>query len=103
MMIQTARRGFPAGRRFFSNVTGMEKAVLVRGGTVVNADYEFKADVLSIGEKIVQVAPNIEPPTGLDLTTIEADGCYVMPGGIDPQTHMEIPFMGAPLPVGSAM
>jgi dihydropyrimidinase len=75
-------------------VTGEDKAVLVRGGTVVNSDVEFQADVLSIGEKIVSVAPNIEPPTGLKLTTIEADGCYVMPGGIDPQTHMEIPFMG---------
>ena len=84
-------------------MTGEDKAVLIKGGTVVNADFEFKADVLSIGEKIVSVAPSIEPPTGLKLTTIDAGGCYVMPGGIDPQTHMEIPFMGTSLAVRCAM
>ena len=27
-------------------------------------------------------------------TTVDATGCYVMPGGIDPHTHLEMPFMG---------
>ena len=71
--------------------------MLIRGGTIVNADREFQGDVLSVGEKIVAVSEGPEgltAPTGLSVEVIDAGGCYVMPGGIDPQTHMEIPFMG---------
>lgn len=66
-------------------------AVLVRGGTVVTAEGERRADVLIEGEKILAVASNIEV-TGTKV--LDAGGCYVMPGGIDPHTHMELPFMG---------
>jgi dihydropyrimidinase len=66
-------------------------AVLVRGGTVVTAEGERRADVLIEGEKVLAVASNIEV-TGTKV--IDAGGCFVMPGGIDPHTHMELPFMG---------
>lgn len=66
-------------------------AVLVRGGTVVTAEGERRADVLIEGEKVLAVASNIEV-TGAKV--IDAGGCFVMPGGIDPHTHMELPFMG---------
>ncbi len=63
--------------------------ILIRGGTVVNHDHSAKADVLIDNGKIVAVG------TGLSGTeTIDAGGCYVMPGGIDPHTHMDMPFMG---------
>jgi len=65
---------------------------LIRGGTVVTADTERRADVLIQGEKIVAVGPQLEAPAGARI--IDAGGCYVMPGGIDPHTHMELPFMG---------
>ncbi len=65
---------------------------LIRGGTVVTAERSWRADVLIRGERVEQVADEIHPPTG--ATVIDADGCYVMPGGIDPHTHMELPFMG---------
>ena len=66
--------------------------LLIQGGTVVNADREFKADVLCEGERIVAVGENLQVPSGAQ--TLDASGRYVMPGGIDPHTHMQLPFMG---------
>jgi dihydropyrimidinase len=69
---------------------------LIRGGTVIDADRTWRADVLCArpedGGTILQVAERIDPPAG--ATIIDAHGQYVMPGGIDPHTHMELPFMG---------
>ncbi len=67
-------------------------SLLVRGGTVVNADQSIRADVLCENGKIVQVAPGIAPPAGADV--VDAGGMLVLPGGIDPHTHMELMFMG---------
>ena len=67
-------------------------SILIRGGTVVTAEAEYAADVLIEGEKIVAVGPNIEADEGTRI--IDATGQYVMPGGIDPHTHMQLPFMG---------
>ncbi len=67
-------------------------AILIRGGTVVSADYSFRADVLTQGGKIVAVGESLEAPG--DAEVIDAGGAYVLPGGIDPHTHMELPFMG---------
>ncbi len=67
-------------------------ATLIRGGTVVNADRAFRADVLCEGDKIVAVGPGLDAPAGAEI--IDAGGQYVMPGGIDPHTHMNLPFMG---------
>ncbi len=67
-------------------------ALIIRGGTVVNADRSFRADVLSDRGKIVAVGENLGVPAGAQV--VDAGGQYVMPGGIDPHTHMELPFMG---------
>ena len=67
-------------------------AVLIRGGTVVNADRAFRADVLCQDGRIVAVAESLSAPSG--ATVVDAGGQYVMPGGIDPHTHMQLPFMG---------
>jgi len=66
--------------------------ILIRGGTVVNADRAFRADVLCEGAKIVAVGENLDAPA--NATVVDAGGQYVMPGGIDPHTHMQLPFMG---------
>jgi len=66
--------------------------VVIKGGTVVNADRSFRADVLCDNGTVVAVEENIDAPSGAEV--IDAGGQYVMPGGIDPHTHMQLPFMG---------
>eukprot|EP00211_Chloroparvula_japonica_P002682 CAMPEP_0119132602 /NCGR_PEP_ID=MMETSP1310-20130426/11922_1 /TAXON_ID=464262 /ORGANISM="Genus nov. species nov., Strain RCC2339" /LENGTH=502 /DNA_ID=CAMNT_0007123239 /DNA_START=64 /DNA_END=1572 /DNA_ORIENTATION=- len=66
--------------------------ILVHGGTVVNEDREFKADVYVKDEKIVAVGENLDVPA--EAVRVDATGHYVIPGGIDTHTHMEMPFMG---------
>ena len=65
-------------------------SVLIRGGTVVNANSSSRADVLCAEDAIAAVGASIEAPTGARI--IDADGCLVMPGGIDPHTHMQLPL-----------
>ena len=67
-------------------------AILIRGGTVVNADASQRADVLAEGGSIKAVGADLAAPTGAEI--VDAGGALVMPGGIDPHTHMELPFMG---------
>ncbi len=65
---------------------------LIRGGTVVNHDHRRRADVLIDGEKVVAIGETLSVPAGAE--TIDAGGAYVLPGGIDPHTHLDMPFMG---------
>lgn len=67
-------------------------SILIRGGTVVNADQMVRADVLTVDGRIQAVGPDLEAPAGAQI--VDAGGQYVIPGGIDPHTHMELPFMG---------
>ena len=67
-------------------------SVLIKNGTIVNADQSFRADVLCADGKIQEIGSNISAPSGAEI--IDAAGQYVMPGGIDPHTHMQLPFMG---------
>ena len=64
-------------------------STVIRGGTVVTAAQSYAADVLIDGERIAGVGPNLQGDK-----VVDAAGCYVMPGGIDPHTHLEMPFMG---------
>ena len=66
--------------------------VLIKGGTVVNAELSVRADILCTDGLITQVGVDIDAPGG--ATIIDAGGQFVMPGGIDPHTHMQLPFMG---------
>ena len=66
-------------------------ATLIKGGTIVTAERSFRGDVLCDEGKIVQVGDRVDA-VGADV--IDAGGAFVMPGGIDPHTHMELPFMG---------
>ena len=72
--------------------TAKQPAVWIRGGTVVNADGERTADVLCVDGVIAAVGEGLDVPAGAEV--IDAGGQYVMPGGIDPHTHMQLPFMG---------
>ncbi|AQS86438.1 MAG: dihydropyrimidinase [Acetobacter aceti] len=65
----------------------------IRGGDVVTAERTMRADVLCGDDgRILQVGADLETPVGFDV--VDAGGLLVMPGGIDPHTHMEMPFMG---------
>src|SRR3990170_4224012 len=77
---------------------------LITNGTVVNADGSYRADVLLEDERIVAVGlAGADDPSGAALSavagarvdrTIDASGKWVIPGGIDVHTHMELPFGG---------
>ncbi len=62
---------------------------VIKGGTIVTADRSFTADVLIEGEKIAEIGENLKGDE-----VIDASEAYVIPGGIDPHTHLEMPFMG---------
>jgi dihydropyrimidinase len=62
---------------------------VIKNGTVVTADLTYKADVKIDGGRIIEIGPDLSGDEVLD-----ASDCYVMPGGIDPHVHLEMPFMG---------
>src|SRR5215468_2717684 len=63
---------------------------MIRNGTVVTATDMTRADVLIDGERIQAIGTGF----GAADNVIDAAGRYVMPGGIDVHTHMELPFGG---------
>jgi dihydropyrimidinase len=65
---------------------------LIRGGTVVTAERSFRADVYCADGYIVAIGEELDVPG--DAEVIDAGEAFVIPGGIDPHTHMELPFMG---------
>jgi len=69
---------------------------LIKNGTVVNATGETRADVLVDGEYIVALLFPGSTAVGEIRadTVIDAAGKYVIPGGVDAHTHMELPFGG---------
>ncbi len=72
---------------------------LIKGGTVVNATGTAAADVLVDGETIAAVLAPGSTVLGTDLASaadrvVDATGKYVVPGGVDCHTHMELPFGG---------
>jgi dihydropyrimidinase len=62
---------------------------VIKGGTVVTAGDTFVADVLIEGEQIAAVGRGLAGDT-----VIDAAGAYVIPGGIDVHTHLDMPFGG---------
>lgn len=63
--------------------------VVLRGGLVVNADGNRRADVGIVGERVVAVGGNL---SGREV--IDAPGCYVIPGGVDQHVHLQLPLAG---------
>src|SRR3712207_1168877 len=64
---------------------------LIRNGRVVTAVDDYKADVLIEGETVSTIGARLDMEAD---RVIDAAGKLVIPGGIDPHTHMELPFGG---------
>ena len=64
-------------------------STVIKNGTIVTHDLTYKSDILIEGSAIAEIGTNLQGNNELD-----ASGCYIMPGGIDPHTHLEMPFMG---------
>ena len=64
-------------------------SLVIEGGTIVAADRTYKADVLIEGETIKAIGEGLKGDS-----TLDAKDCFVLPGGIDPHTHLDMPFMG---------
>jgi dihydropyrimidinase len=66
-------------------------SVLFKGGTIVNATGRYVADVFADGDKIKAIGTNLDNPAD---EVVDAKGLYLLPGAIDPHTHISMPFMG---------
>src|SRR6185437_810585 len=82
------RAGKSRDRRL--NLLETSMTTLIKGGTIVAADRSYVADVLIEGETIKAIGAGLSADK-----TIDAKDCLIMPGGIDPHTHLDMPFMGA--------
>ena len=85
--------------RVFGPMSFPMATMLIKGGTVISATGRGLADVLVDGETIVAVLQPGSTLLGADLastvdTVVDATGKYVIPGGIDAHTHMQLPFGG---------
>ncbi len=66
-------------------------SVLIKGGTIVTSTGRYIADVYADGDKIKTIGKDLDYPAD-DI--VDASGKYVLPGAIDPHTHISMPFMG---------
>ena len=66
-------------------------SVLIKNGRIITADADYIADIFIEGESIVAIGKNL--PNIAD-EVVDATGKLVMPGGIDPHVHLDMPFMG---------
>src|SRR5881398_740428 len=64
---------------------------LIRNGRVVTAVDDYRADILIDGETVSTIGAKLDVEAD---RVIDASGRLVIPGGIDPHTHMELPFGG---------
>jgi dihydropyrimidinase len=64
-------------------------ATVIKSGTLITAEATFTADILIDGEKIKAIGADLERP-GAEI--VDASGKLVMPGGVDPHTHFDLPM-----------
>ncbi len=66
-------------------------SLLIKNGRIITADADYIADIFIEGETIQTIGKNLDVNAN---TIIDASGKLVMPGGIDPHVHLDMPFMG---------
>ena len=80
-----------AHSRAFVRNKGWTMKTLIRNGNIVTAVDNYFADVLVEDEKVAVIGRSLDMEAD---SVIDASGKLVIPGGIDPHTHMELPFGG---------
>src|ERR671934_151942 len=66
-------------------------SVLIKGGRILTAADDYVGDVYVEGERISLIGESLDVQAD---RVIEAAGKYVLPGGVDPHTHLDMPFGG---------
>lgn len=66
-------------------------SILIKNGRVITATDDYMADIFIEGETVAQIGKNLKVNADRE---IDASGMLVMPGGIDPHVHLDMPFMG---------
>ena len=68
--------------------------LLIKSGTLITASGTFIADILVEGEKIKEIGQNLasEASKTREIKVVDATGKLVMPGGVDPHTHFDLPM-----------
>ncbi|MBA3270839.1 MAG: dihydropyrimidinase [Acidobacteria bacterium] len=67
-------------------------SVLIKNGTIVNSSDLYRGDVYIESDKVTTIGTNLTMAADV---TIDAAGRYVLPGGIDVHTHLDMPFGGS--------
>jgi dihydropyrimidinase len=65
--------------------------MLIKNATLITDTETFLADILVEGEKIARVEPNMKAP---GHAVVDATGKLLLPGGVDPHTHFDLPMFG---------
>ncbi|MCU0486894.1 MAG: dihydropyrimidinase [Anaerolineales bacterium] len=66
-------------------------AILLKSGTLITDTETFQADILLEGEKIASIGEALTVP---DAEMVDASGKLIIPGGVDPHTHFDLPMFG---------
>src|SRR5947209_1783848 len=66
-------------------------SVLIKGGRIITAADDYVADVFIDGERISLIGESLDVPAD---RVVDAAGKYVLPGAVDPHTHLEMPWRG---------
>jgi dihydropyrimidinase len=66
-------------------------SIVIRNGRIVTATDDYVADIYIDGETVKSIGKNLDVNAD---TEIDASGKLVMPGGVDPHVHLDMPFMG---------
>ncbi len=64
---------------------------IIKSGTIITASETYQADILVNGEQIDTIGKELDVE-GADI--IDASGKLIMPGGVDPHTHFDLPMFG---------
>ena len=66
-----------------------DSGTIIKNGTLISASSTYQADILLEGERIKEIGENISNP---QAKVIDASGKLIMPGGVDPHTHFDLPM-----------